>query len=116
MKKVFLFTIILASVVLFSCTKTVHKVRVTNNYIPGTTVDVTIGANAYGVVANGGTSNYMETPEGAAQTVTVKVTALGLTSTVPNTITVSGSGEHNWTLKLGVTNTTDMTFTLTEDK
>lgn len=97
MKKLLsLFSILLVSVMLFSCVKTEHSIRIANQY--STALRITIGPNNYGLVGSGSTTGYSTIPEGSHT----------ISGDVNGTVSVSGKGVHKWTLTITSAGTTSI--------
>lgn len=105
MKKTLLALVISLAVFFVSCKKTEHSIRFTNNYtmeVQG----VKAGATDLGTVPSGQSSAYASIPEGD-----FSITGHTSTGFLQGTGSVSGKGQHKWTITLG----SDKILTLVED-
>jgi hypothetical protein len=96
----FFFSVLFTMILLTSCVKTEHKIRFQNLY----SLDVEnlkIGSDAFGTVASGATSDYQSIPEGSGNITGYSTTGQYLSGSY----TVSGKGQHNWTVILSAAGT-----------
>lgn len=83
-----------------SCLKTEHKIRVTNNF--PTPLKVVCGPADFGSVATGTTTEYKLIQEGNNT----------LSGDITGNVVVDGAGKHNWTMTISSSGT----FNFKEDK
>jgi hypothetical protein len=79
---------LLLTILLSSCAKPDHSVRIKSNFYKS--AKVTVGPNDYGMVATGSTTEYKNVPEGKN---TIGGDFVG-------EYTFQGNGEHKWTLTI----------------
>ena len=99
-KLTFLSGIIGIMILLTSCLKTEHKIRVINNYPAA--LKIIIGPSDFGSVASGTTTEYKLIQEGNNT----------ISGDVTGSVVVDGAGRHNWTMTISSAGT----FDFKEDK
>jgi hypothetical protein len=83
-----------------SCIKTEHKIRITNNFPMA--LKIVCGPADFGSVPNGTTTEYKIIPEGNNP----------LSGDINGNVVLDGAGKHNWTITIS----TGGSFDIKEDK